>query len=653
MVAVVVLLAVIIATSKIFSTASKVTSTGEATADVLQQAGVIEEQIRRDLANITQDGYMAIQCVAVRNDVNRVTTGLANAPLVNPELLPSAIIRADTIVFFTAGGETTMRWSGPNDTSAYGGNQQARSSRVFYGHGVQFPQLGNDPAGTGAVSVKPIIQGMGGGPAGANQITPWKWGDPSNVFLRWQWGTANNTSGGMPRISPNQPGAREWVLCRKSTLMADDGGRTLYYPDPAANVLNTAVSLGPTSAPSVFGDRTNTTSVGYAGGDSQSGYLESRGRSFVPLSTNIIPSPMLQSGWVDIAASELDEIRRFISPTLTLSTPVDIPSSAAPEVTLRSLSVPWVAQNGAAPPDSTPYGAPMGWPAGTLSWPWGSSVVGPHLPSPAAVGGFSSQRDRIIRGTFGPVNTSTQFPSAAYNNVGLAAWPRAEKALPNSDRRSEVLTTPVLSNNCSSFQIDWTWERGTGRQTDATGAPLAAINRLGPGASSWVMRGYEPDAGAWNNGAGDFSRVPQPQPWFGFPDTGSGAVVPLPNQRMGVTLAQFAMPVWVQPGVPANSTNLHMGFVAQSIEGIPGNNFIPALSFPFGASVPVCVYTAVFGFNQDQAYLVTPDGLRVLRDDFTPWPTQLRFTLTLHDPRLVLDRGREFQFVLDIPKRKK
>jgi hypothetical protein len=42
-----------------------------------------------------------------------------------------------------------------------------------------------------------------------------------------------------------------------------------------------------------------------------------------------------------------------------------------------------------------------------------------------------------------------------------------------------------------------------------------------------------------------------------------------------------------------------------------------------------------------------------MREDYTPWPTQIRVTATIHDPRLVLDRGREFQFVLDVPKRRK
>ena len=124
LIAVVVMLAVIIATSKIVNTASKVSSTGEANADVLQQGTVIEEQMRRDLERLCRDGYMAIQCVAVRNDVNQVISPAANAPLLNPQLDANAILRCDQIVFFTAGTETSARWAGPGDLVSGGGGQQ-------------------------------------------------------------------------------------------------------------------------------------------------------------------------------------------------------------------------------------------------------------------------------------------------------------------------------------------------------------------------------------------------------------------------------------------------------------------------------------------------------------------------------------------------
>jgi competence protein ComGC len=133
LVSIVVLLAVIIATSKVFNTASKVSSTGEATADILQQAGVIEEQLRRDLDRLTRDGYMAIQCVAVRNDVNQqiqINLGqVVTAPLLNPQLASNAVLRCDQLVFFTAGTEVSARWAGPGDLVTSGGGQQARGQR--------------------------------------------------------------------------------------------------------------------------------------------------------------------------------------------------------------------------------------------------------------------------------------------------------------------------------------------------------------------------------------------------------------------------------------------------------------------------------------------------------------------------------------------
>ena len=68
LVAVVLLIAIIVATGKIFATARQVASVGEASADVLQQASLLREQLQRDLDRISRDGYVAIQCVVVRND---------------------------------------------------------------------------------------------------------------------------------------------------------------------------------------------------------------------------------------------------------------------------------------------------------------------------------------------------------------------------------------------------------------------------------------------------------------------------------------------------------------------------------------------------------------------------------------------------------
>ena len=652
LIAVVVMLAVIIATSKIFNTASKVSSTGEANADVLQQGTVIEEQMRRDLERLCRDGYMAIQCVAVRNDVNQVISPAANAPLLNPQLDANAILRCDQVVFFTAGTETSARWAGPGDLVSGGGGQQSRGARVFYGHGVQFPSLPNDPTSNPPGSnpnsiIKPIITGVSPAPSGLKQVVPWTWFDPLTYQLGWQFGTTTQTAG--PRVLANQPEARQWVLARKSVLLSDDGGRPIYYPEPSN--LTVAGTQGPSSAPSIFGDRSYT---GAAGSD-PSYFQEMRDRNRISLSTNLIPSPVMQSGWVDVAASDFGKVRREMSPTLRLQTPLAVGGGA---VSLSSMSVPFNTPGVGVAPISWPIGA------GAPAWPSGSAIVavGNNMDA-GAIGGFSTQRDRIMRGTFG-----IPAASAVSNTFGLLGWPRSEKSIGNTDRKSEMLTSPTLVTNCSTFQVDWTWEPLTGRQTDSSGAVLPVTARLSIGAAptyaitptiTTLLRGYEPFAFSWPANAEDPTQRVRQQPWFGFPDSGDGTVVIPASQQLGVALAQDTS---VMPDVPNGGsttttvrTNFHMRAVAQAIEGTAGAgaNSPAAILAPFGTNVPVRVYTAVFGFNQDEAYTVTPDGFVVMREDYTPWPTQIRITATIHDPRLVLDRGREFQFVLDVPKRRK
>ena len=660
LIAVVVMLAVIIATSKIFNTASKVSSTGEANADVLQQGTVIEEQMRRDLERLCRDGYMAIQCVAVRNDVNQVISPnlIPLPPLLNPQLKPNEILRCDQIVFFTAGTEVSARWAGPGDLVSGGGGQQSRGARIYYGHGVQFPSLVNlRLSGMTSASAKPIIMGVLPTTNGLKQIVPWTWFDPLTTQLGWQYGTT--TQPAFPRVLANQPEARQWVLARKAVLLADDGGHPIYYPEPRNFTI--AVEQGPSAAPSIFGDLSNTG----VSGSSPSYFQEMRDRNRISRSTNIIPSPVMQSGWVDVAASDFGKVRREISPTLRLQTPLPVGGGA---VSISSMSVPFSTPGNAFGPTSWPIGD------GAPAWPSGSSVVavGNNMDA-VLIGGFTTQRDRIMRGTFGipslkPNNSGSGSGPNIPTTFGLLGWPRSEKTIGNTDRKSEMLTSPTLVTNCSTFQVDWTWEPLTGRQTDSSGAVLPVTDRLSIGNAptysvtptlTTLLRGYEPFADTWLAGAENPTQRVRQQPWFGFPDSGDGLVVIPPSQQLGVTLAQdpTVMPEFSSGGsaTTIDRTNVHMRAVARAIEGTAGAgaNSPAAILAPFGTNIPVRVYTAVFGFNQDEAYTVTPDGFIVAREDYTPWPTQIRITATIHDPRLVLDRGREFQFVLDVPKRRK
>ena len=771
LVAIVVLLAVIIATAKIFSVASEVSAAGEAAADVTQQGSVLREQMERDLNRVSRDGFFAIQCVAVRNDVRRFLSSPPDptAPLLVPDppldlsaeeladLLAAAggdegkaydlararyVIRCDQLVFFTNGTDQSARWAGPADMATAGGGQRSKCSRIYYGHGVQFPALTNDPERGGedpravTSNIKPIIGGiLGGSSADGPQVKPWTYVKGAYLSLAW------NTGGipAAPRIPASQPEAREWVLARRSVLLADDGGSPWFYPD----MLNatpawptTVPSPDPSSAPSVFGDRRQPATFFYP--------MELRNRDWIPTSANIVPSQMIQSGWVDIAASDLDAVRRFIVPTLPLAntfdvwTPTGSSSGNLSPWSLSSVSPPWSGF------DTANANGPLGWPAGAaaafpsgaaLGQSVGSVSVAPNMGDSASnqlgsVGAYSTQRDRILRGCFGTPAAGT-VPSTVGPTTGIApgllGWPRAERTVANLNRRTEMAVSPVLLSNCSSFRVDWTWSPGSGETVSATGQYLGLTDRAvivnQPGGGVDISGNFVAETSGFQpwvrivGGAGTSNAEAGPIPWFGFPDTGSpdGTIAPLASQQLGATLAQDRIGAAIPTDVPAFSRpNVHMQVVARSVEGhadASGGEH-PAVTAPFGTAVPVRVYSAVFGFNASQPHtdlqgdiftgllarwdgragspidgalqaaewripqnptgispeqftLLDLDGngtvtrteydgkkaVRVLRDDFTPWPTQIRVTATLHDPRLTLGRGREVQFVLEVPNR--
>ena len=61
LVAVVVLLVVILAVGRIFSTTSVVVRTGEASSRVLQEITAIEQLVRKDFSRISSDGFLLVQ----------------------------------------------------------------------------------------------------------------------------------------------------------------------------------------------------------------------------------------------------------------------------------------------------------------------------------------------------------------------------------------------------------------------------------------------------------------------------------------------------------------------------------------------------------------------------------------------------------------
>ena len=217
MIAVAVLVVIIVSTSKIFSTVGKVTSLGQATADVLQETTAIERQIRNDFERLAPNGVFAIRCVSIRNDIN-VPIG----PLLNPALPDIAMIRADQLLFFTNGVQSIQTFRAKAGLSHKG---QSTAARVYYGHAFQLPEAK-------AIDVIDLTQqevrAHDPDVDSADPLVPWYSGDYGMVRTVFR-----SDSGGSPpdyftfedvAIDATQPVAPQWLLARHAVLLADDGG---------------------------------------------------------------------------------------------------------------------------------------------------------------------------------------------------------------------------------------------------------------------------------------------------------------------------------------------------------------------------------------------------------------------------------------------
>jgi len=285
MVAVGLLLVVVIAVSRVFSTASKVTSLGEANNDLLQETAAIERQIRSDFARLDFDGCIAIQCVAVQNNVNRIQFGSAAAPLVDPSRPDDAIIRCDQLVFFSKGAQTSVRFTGNQDLSTVAGPigmAKSASVRVLYGHGVQLPELLPQTSGGVVRRIDPIS-------FSDRTLVPWSFDpDPAGSLEYSFWLTSG---GGVARGT--QPEARDWILARQAVLLADDGANKIY------------LHAGPRTPQTTYG---NNSAIALWESSPAQG-------TDVPLADNfLVPNLDLATSRVDVAASSLNDLRRQLAP---------------------------------------------------------------------------------------------------------------------------------------------------------------------------------------------------------------------------------------------------------------------------------------------------------------------------------------------------
>lgn len=548
LVAIAVLLVVIIATSRIFGTASHVVGMGQASANIMQEAAALERRLREDIANLSHEGFFAIRQVAVPNDIN-VTAG---GGLLNPFLPDDAIIRADQLVFFTTNVDTpqTADFAGAINILA-----QGTAARVYYGHAFQLPNaapvtLAGDVANAHDPGV--LNDPYPGINAHFNylfgELTPWNFGSTSmvrtrigrgsdlggpsgtNVFSRFNAGAEFSS------IDATQPDALSWLLARQAVLLVDDDTN-----DPHTN-----------SKTSFLGS-----AFGGAGGirTARSIFIDHPGHGF---------SRELRNGRVDAAATRLEDVRRY------------------------------------------------------AQWRWDDGVRRPWSDISWAGGVRGDQRSIIA--------------SSMY-------YPRAERYAPSMHRVDQALTNNVIGTSVSSFIVEWTWEEGAGEVRDEHGDVL------------WF--GFRPNCWDYSTGSwcipGGFH---QPEhPWFGlnWPDRGVGFVAfedAAINDHDGGNLSFYERANFDVPQTIFYATGMNNN--ANNIERYFGPGQQPGFN-PYGTGDDIRIYEALFGYNRDTP--LDRFGNPEFDLGYTPWPTAIRVTVVFHDPAGRMEHGREFQFVIDLPRR--
>jgi len=228
LVAVVVLLVVILAVGRIFSTTSAVVRTGEASSRILQEITAIEQLVREDFSRISSDGFLLVQCVAVRNDVMQ---SLGGGDLLDPSQPDDHIIRCDQVAFIaddlaigsrTQGMAAFVEGGGPSG-SLFSGTApptpQSTTSLVYLGHGYQLPLLPR--------SLEEPVDALWPSADGAI-IHPWFRPTPGSQRIQLQrWPSGAPFPG---EYNGAQPASTEWALARQEILIADDyDGQSEFY----------------------------------------------------------------------------------------------------------------------------------------------------------------------------------------------------------------------------------------------------------------------------------------------------------------------------------------------------------------------------------------------------------------------------------------
>jgi hypothetical protein len=259
----------------------------------------------------------------------------------------------------------------------------------------------------------------------------------------------------------------------------------------------------------------------------------------------------------------------------------------------------------------------------------------------------------------------------------LFAYPRAERQPPGNARWDQMLTSGILGSAVSNLIVEWTWAKGVGAAQGVRWPRLvdAAVkwhgHRLDPNdIPSELDALLDPPPGV-NDAQSDGVQPGLSTLWFGLPSSTDGNGTSERWDRRVVTFGQFAVAApGLGPGDPLfdddSFETLAPATAAPSLVWVDSQDNDPTdlvnlnaidevqVEGSFGDSAVVREYWALFGHNTHQPLMdldLDSNGMLDHDPSFTPWPTALRFTMTIHDPATNLEAGRTVQFIVALPRR--
>jgi hypothetical protein len=293
--------------ASIFDTVGKTVIGGKRISNLNTYAGLLESQMRADFEAMSRDGFMVVRQQYVDTDGDGKYNAAADrVPVSAMDVTPRGR-RIDEVLFFINGRFTSAR-----EPLFPGVQANSKQAMVWYGHGQTSPWLNETDH---SADPDPMHPGFHKLPINPAQVVANR-----NDSVATRLGVL--AAGQLADANPNYY-AGDWTLLRHLTLLCKPTGVDEAVVPPGASVFGVNSSdprPGPRSGHAIVADRETQISLQPAASSvfrSLQWYYPDP--QFIPQNTlrtqadGSFSTPFLASGAVDVAATDLNEVRGLVT----------------------------------------------------------------------------------------------------------------------------------------------------------------------------------------------------------------------------------------------------------------------------------------------------------------------------------------------------